>query len=322
MPIFSTCSMLMLLILPSLAAASRPAVSQLNAAVCEDDRRQQLPGWLQGRFGSSTGAAQQLARPVRRLRGGAAAETPAALSDLKSWWAKKSESIKEGAVKSKDPNREKAAALMKARGLDKCEKAVNLLREAVKKEPDDAETAMELADALNAVMRIKTNANALIIDGSLDTASNKKVWKTLGDEALPLAKQAYQAKPGDVKALAVYADSFMFSCSAKGIVKQALSGTAKEYDRHPHALPRCASARQSQPISARQPQPISARQSQQAPLGRTAIAAAASLLSVPPPGRAQVQAGRQRAAQVSKVGRRGRPRLPRRPVRLVALDCT
>lgn len=168
---------------------------------------------------------------MRRLRGGAAAETPAALSDLKSWWAKKSESIKEGAVKSKDPNREKAAALMKARGLDKCEKAVNLLREAVKKEPDDAETAMELADALNAVMRIKTNANALIIDGSLDTASNKKVWKTLGDEALPLAKQAYQAKPGDVKALAVYADSFMFSCSAKGIVKQALSGTAKEYKR-------------------------------------------------------------------------------------------
>ena len=26
---------------------------------------------------------------------------------------------------------------------------------------------------------------------------------------------------GDVRALAVYADAFMFSCSAKGIVKQA-----------------------------------------------------------------------------------------------------
>ena len=91
--------------------------------------------------------------------------------------------------------------------------------------------APQLADALNAVMRIKTNANALMIDGSLDTPANKRVWKSLGDEALPLARKAYDARPGDVKALAVYADAFMFSCSAKGIVKQALSGTAKEYKR-------------------------------------------------------------------------------------------
>jgi tetratricopeptide (TPR) repeat protein len=120
---------------------------------------------------------------------------------------------------------------MQQRGLANCEKAVGLLREAVARNPDDAATQMELADALNAVMRIKTNANALVIDGSQDTPGNKQIWKSLGDEALPLAKQAHEAQPEDVKALAVYADSFMFSASSKGIVKQALSGTATEYKR-------------------------------------------------------------------------------------------
>ena len=106
-----------------------------------------------------------------------------------------------------------------------------MLRAAHQRNPGDVATSMELADALNAVMRIKTNANSLVIDGSLDTPANKQVWKSLGDEALPLAKQAYDERPGDVKALAVYADSFMFSSSSKGIVKQALSGTATEYKR-------------------------------------------------------------------------------------------
>ena len=80
---------------------------------------------------------------------------------------------------------------------------------------------LELADALNTVMRIKTNANCLVLEGTQDTPANKKLWRALGNEALPLATAAYKAMPGDVRALAVYADSFMYSCSAKGIVKQA-----------------------------------------------------------------------------------------------------
>ena len=221
-------------------ALARPAVSMLgfSAERCDvrDDPQQPVScppfGLRLGRHLARASLALDDAKPVRRLRGGAT-ETPATLTDFKSWWASKSKSLKMPATIAtrKDPDREKAAALMKQRGLDKCEKAVALLRQANKRDPDDVATAMELADALNAVMRIKTNANALVIDGSLDTTSNKRVWKTLGDEALPLAKQAYQARPGDVKALAVYADAFMFSCSAKGIVKQALSGTAKEYKR-------------------------------------------------------------------------------------------
>ena len=209
----------------ALAASARLAVSPKAApGRCEEDRSG-LPSWLfQGR--------RTLTQPpVRRLRGGAVEPSPSVAS-FKSWLAKKSEGLKEAAAApKKNPDREKAVLLMKQRGLDKCEKAVGLLRSALKKEPGNIETAMELADALNAVMRIKTNANALVIDGSLDTPANKRIWKALGDEALPLAKKAYEGRPGDVKALAVYADSFMFSCSAKGIVKQALSGTAKEYKR-------------------------------------------------------------------------------------------
>jgi len=46
-------------------------------------------------------------------------------------------------------------------------------------------------------MRIKTHANALVIEGTLDTPGNKKVWKALGDEALPLARDVYKSRPGD-----------------------------------------------------------------------------------------------------------------------------
>jgi len=86
-------------------------------------------------------------------------------------------------------------------------------------------------DALNAVMRIKTDSNALVIEGTLDTPENKNVWRTIGAEALPLAIAARKEMPKSVRALAVYADAYMFTCSAKGIVKQAVTGAGKEYKR-------------------------------------------------------------------------------------------
>jgi len=166
------------------------------------------------------------------MRGGSGAEGDGQLAEarakLSQWWNTKKESV---APAKADPDLVKAQGLLKKRGIDACEKAVNLLRAAHRRDPDNLDVSLALADALNAVMRINTHANALVIDGSLDTPAHKRLWKTLGDEALPLAKAAYSGKPGDVKALAVYADSFMFSCSSKGIVKQALSGTAKEYKR-------------------------------------------------------------------------------------------
>ncbi len=177
--------------------------------------------------------------PRSRRPGGAecgihasAVQRAAVLRGGESWWGSKAKgfSLPTGG-NAEHPEVKKAEALMNKRGLRDVETAVKLLRDVHKRDPDDASVQLELADALNTVMRIKTNANALVIDGTLDTPSNKKVWKSVGDEALPLAKSAYSNLPGEVRALAVYADAFMFSASSKGIVKQALSGTAKEYKR-------------------------------------------------------------------------------------------
>jgi tetratricopeptide (TPR) repeat protein len=119
--------------------------------------------------------------------------------------------------------------LLEKRGLDNAEKAVLLLRESLKKDPDNAAIKLELADALNMMTRIRTNGNSLVIEGTQDSPAFKKVWQTFGNEALPLATDAREAFPHNVKALAVYADAFMFSSSAKGIIKQALTGAGTKY---------------------------------------------------------------------------------------------
>ena len=128
-----------------------------------------------------------------------------------------------------DPQRKQAGELMKKRGVANAEKAASLLRESLRRDPENAAIKLELADALNMVTRIKTNANSLVIEGTQDSPAFKKIWRTLGGEALPLALDARKAFPGSVKALSVYADAFMFSSSAKGIVKQALTGVGKKY---------------------------------------------------------------------------------------------
>ena len=188
----------------------------------------------------SLSEASQIWRPERprdasrrltQLRGGADEPPPSELAQkFSSWWAKSSAAALSGGS-SDDPDVKKAADLMKKRGLDNVNKAVALLRGAHKRNPDDLAIGVDLADALNAVMRIKTNANTILIDGTLDTPANKKIWKELGGEALPLAKAAYKESPNDVRCLAVYADSYMFEASSKGIMKQALSGAGKEFKR-------------------------------------------------------------------------------------------
>jgi tetratricopeptide (TPR) repeat protein len=189
---------------------------------------------------ASVAASRRLAiSSVGSLRGGGGDDP---LSEAKTKWsgwlgnARAKAASLQGSKAATDPALTQALSLIKKRTLSNCEKAVGLLRGAHTRDPMNDDVKLELADALNAVMRIKTHANALVIEGTLDTPGNKKVWKALGDEALPLARDVYKSRPGDVRALAVYADAFMFSCSAKGIVKQALSGTAKEYKRMANEL--------------------------------------------------------------------------------------
>jgi len=89
---------------------------------------------------------------------------------------------------------------MRKRGLANIKEAVDLLRKVHSRFPTDLDVKMELADALNGVMRIETNANSLMIQGTLDTPANKKLWSSLGEEALPLAKAAHLADPTSVRA--------------------------------------------------------------------------------------------------------------------------
>lgn len=90
---------------------------------------------------------------------------------------------------------------MRKRGLLNFKDAVSLLRAVHARFPDDLDVKLELADALNSVMRVETNANSLVIHGTLDTPKHKKIWRTLGDEALPLAKAAHHADPTSVRRL-------------------------------------------------------------------------------------------------------------------------
>lgn len=69
----------------------------------------------------------------------------------------------------------------------------------------------------------------MVIEGTQDCPEFKKIWGTLGGESLPLAIAARKAMPGSLKALAVYADAFLYSSSSQGIVKQALTGVGKKY---------------------------------------------------------------------------------------------
>ena len=65
-----------------------------------------------------------------------------------------------------DPDRTKAAALMKKRGIKDVESAAQLLRGVLSRDPDNVEVKLELADALNTICRMKTNANSLVIEGT------------------------------------------------------------------------------------------------------------------------------------------------------------
>ncbi|KAL1508009.1 hypothetical protein AB1Y20_007607 [Prymnesium parvum] len=162
--------------------------------------------------------------PMLRMRGGA----ESASGKLGAWLESKRRELHPAAV-TQDADRLKAAMLMKRRGLKNVEMAADLLRAAHKRDPDNVQLKLELADAINTVIRIKTNANSLVLEGTQDCPAFKKIWGTLGRESLPLATDARKAMPNDVKALAVYADAFLYSSSAQGIVKQALTGVGKKY---------------------------------------------------------------------------------------------
>ena len=145
-------------------------------------------------------------KAILGLRGGDDKNPAAEARDkLSSWF---SGVQKGGFGKAKaplDPDRKKANELLKKRGLANAAKAADLLRAALKRDPENVDIKLELADAINMQVRIKTNACSLVLEGTQDSPAFKKIWRTLGGESYELAKEARKAYPSSVKALAVRA---------------------------------------------------------------------------------------------------------------------
>ncbi len=126
----------------------------------------------------------------------------------------------------------KADALFRQRTPASCDKAALLYEAEIARVGDDASLLLKAADAVNAAMRIRTVSNTISIDGTTDTPASKKVWAKDGARALDLARRGLDAAPvKDARALGIYADAYMFSCSHKSLVKQALTGSGTAYKK-------------------------------------------------------------------------------------------
>ena len=124
---------------------------------------------------------------------------------------------------------EEGLALLKKRGLSNCKKAVDKFREALGNASDELDAKLNLVDALNCVMRIRTHGNIPLIEGTNDTEPHKKIWGQMGPETLALAEEVYKARPNDIRALAAYTDAYMYRSSAWGIVNAVVKGAADQY---------------------------------------------------------------------------------------------
>ncbi len=125
---------------------------------------------------------------------------------------------------------------MKKRGLKNLNRAVELYKAALAKKPGDVDLMLKTADALNGVIRVRTGGNTVLIDGTSDTPANKKIFGTLGKESLALAEQVIAKRPNDVKAHAVYTDSYIYASSAYGLIKAAFTGAADQYQANAKRL--------------------------------------------------------------------------------------
>jgi len=122
------------------------------------------------------------------------------------------------------------------RGLPGCEQVVAAARAELATAPDDPQRQVALADALVCVMRIRTNGNALLADGSSDTPEHRAIWRATAPEAARLARAGRAERPDDPWALAVYSEAYMYDASSQGIVEAILKGAAGEYKRNAQEL--------------------------------------------------------------------------------------
>lgn len=131
----------------------------------------------------------------------------------------------------------KGNVLMSKRQLINYEKATLQFRKALLKEPENYDLMIRVADALNHIMRAKTNGNIILLSGKTqDNERNKTIWSKYATEALKLSEKAVKANPDDRKALLTYAESYLYLSSSFGILKAIFKGAAEQYKRNANAL--------------------------------------------------------------------------------------
>jgi tetratricopeptide (TPR) repeat protein len=131
----------------------------------------------------------------------------------------------------------KGNVLMSKRQLINYEKATLQFRKALLKEPENYDLMIRVADALNHIMRAKTNGNIILLSGKTqDNERNKTIWSKYAIEALKLSEKAVKANPDDRKALLTYAESYLYLSSSFGILKAIFKGAAEQYKRNANAL--------------------------------------------------------------------------------------
>ena len=129
----------------------------------------------------------------------------------------------------------KADSLMRRRSIDNCLAAADIYEEAAASTDGAvASSALKLkaADAINCAMRIKGAGNIMVLEGTIDTPERKKFWGAHGPRAYALVRAARAenaALRNDAAAAACEMDAFMYSSSAKGILRQAVTGAGTTF---------------------------------------------------------------------------------------------
>jgi len=123
---------------------------------------------------------------------------------------------------------------MRKRSVSSCLAAADIYEAAAAAAgPATATMQLKAADAINCAMRIETNGNIMVLEGTVDTPAAKKFWAAHGPRSLSLIRAAKKdaALAADAWFAATEMDSFMYSSSSKGIVSQALTGAGTEFKR-------------------------------------------------------------------------------------------
>ena len=76
---------------------------------------------------------------------------------------------------------------------------------------------------------IETNGNILVLEGTQDSPAFKQFWGTHGPRALANVRAAKPHLPPSSDLAGAEMDAFLSSNSAKGIVRQAVTGAGNEY---------------------------------------------------------------------------------------------